>query len=80
MATEFFEVASDGGGDPPSFVMAAPMAVAQAAIRGLERNTAIVTPGLHIRLGMGIATTAPSWLVRLFTGLYGKAMLSFAGK
>lgn len=80
VATEFFEVASDGGSNPPAFVMASPQAVARAAIRGLERNTPIVTPGLHIRLGMGIATTAPSWLVRLFTGLYGQAMLSFAGK
>lgn len=80
VATEFFEVASEGAGDPPSFVMASPQSVARAAIGGLERNKAIVIPGLHIRLGMGIATTAPSWLVRLFTGLYGKAMLSFAGK
>ncbi len=80
VATEFFEVASDGGGDPPSFVMASPQSVAKAAVRGLERNTAMVIPGLHIRWGMGIATTAPSWLVRFFTGLYGKAMLSFAGK
>jgi short-subunit dehydrogenase len=80
VATEFFEVASDGGSNPPAFVMASPQAVARAAIRGLERNTPIVTPGLHVRLGMGIANTAPSWLVRLFTGLYGQAMLSFAGK
>ncbi|MED5371167.1 MAG: SDR family oxidoreductase [Myxococcota bacterium] len=79
VATEFFAVAADGAADPPAWAMASPQKVVRDALRGLERNTPIVTPSFHIRWGMGIARTAPSWLVRLFTGLYGKAVMSFSG-
>ena len=58
--------------------MQAPEVTVAAALRGLEKNTPIVIPGLHMKLAMWARKVSPEWVVRLFMRGYGRALADMA--
>jgi short-subunit dehydrogenase len=71
VATEFIEVAGMGDAldKAPSFAVEPADRVAEAAIRGLERNHRVVVPGLANRLGALAGRHAPRGLLLRAAGL-----------
>jgi short-subunit dehydrogenase len=76
--TEFFEVAQRQPGGPvprePELVYVKVEEVVADALRGIERNKAIVVPGLLMKFGMLIVRLMPMPLLRLASRFTGKPM------
>jgi len=68
--TPFFEVAYEGQKKPPAWLFTTPEAVAEAGLRGLERDRAVVLPGWLARLMAWHGRLSPLWLQRPVMRIY----------
>lgn len=60
------------GAKVPGFVKITAEHCARAAIRGFERNRAIVVPGLLLKIAMMVNAFSPRFMRRVFAGLIGR--------
>lgn len=73
VVTEFEQVmGNDTGLKVPAFVEISAAHCARAAIRGFERNSALVVPGVTMKIVMLVNALSPRILRRLFAGLIGR--------
>jgi uncharacterized protein len=68
VATEFEEVAGNFTGQSAALVEISADHCARAALRGFERDRALVIPGLVIRAAMFLQAWSPRWIQRLLFG------------
>lgn len=68
VATEFEQVAGNFTGQSASLVEISAARCARAAIRGFERDRAIVIPGAIIRIAMFLQAWSPRWVQRAIMG------------
>jgi short-subunit dehydrogenase len=82
VATEFEQVAGNPTGQRvPAFIELSAAACAAAGIRAIDRDRAVVLPGLVAALGIWAGAQAPRWLLRAVYGLAGRALRPrFAGR
>jgi hypothetical protein len=59
----------------PRFVFADPDTVARKAIAACHNGDALLVPGLKNNLASVLSRATPKWLVRIITGLIGRATL-----
>jgi uncharacterized protein len=73
VSTEF-EAISEPIMEPPRFVEISAEACVRGAIRGFERNRAVIIPGFWINVVMGLGALTPRWLLRLVYAPVAKKM------
>lgn len=73
--TEFQDTVGNFTGQAvPGALMISAERCARAAIRGLDRNRALVVPGILMKILIFLGTTSPRWLLRLIYGPAARAI------
>lgn len=75
VATEFNDhLGNPTGQDPPKLLVISAEACARAAVRAFLARRALVVPGFWMKLLIGMGTSTPRWVLRLFWGPIAKVL------